>query len=294
MKGIIMAGGSGTRLYPLTEICCKQLLPVYDKPMVYYPLSTLLENGVREICLISTRRFLPLFRELFGDGSRLGVSIEYCEQERPAGIAQCFSLAEGFINGGDVSVILGDNIFFGTSAIGEAFKRFNGGATVFGYRVKNPRRYGVVEFDRTGQAISIEEKPKVPKSNFAVTGLYLYDSRAVSLAKGLSPSERGELEITDVNRAYLERGELKAYRLERGTAWLDAGTSSSLHEACAYVETIESRQGIKVGCPEEAAYRGGALSLDALAGLVAKLHPCEYKEYLELVVEEARNEERLP
>jgi glucose-1-phosphate thymidylyltransferase len=289
MKGIILAGGAGSRLYPLTLVASKQLQPVYDKPMIYYPLTTLIEGGIRELCLISTPQDLPRFRQLLGDGSRLGLSIEYREQPRPEGIAQAFLIAESFIGRDSVTLILGDNIFYGGDAFARAFAEFSDGATIFGYHVHDPERYGVVEFDAEGRAISIEEKPKHPKSNYAVPGLYLYDNQVVELARQLRPSARGELEITDLNMAYLRRGQLRVYRLSRGFAWLDAGTSSSLHEASAYVQTIEKRAGIKIGCPEEAAFRNGFLTLEQLKALVAQMPRCEYREYLENeVIAEAR------
>ncbi len=281
MKGIILAGGAGSRLYPLTLVASKQLQPVYDKPMIYYPLTTLIEGGIRELCLISTPQDLPRFRQLLGDGSRLGLRIEYREQPRPEGIAQAFLIAESFIGRDSVTLILGDNIFYGGDAFARAFAEFSGGATIFGYHVNDPERYGVVEFDANGRAISIEEKPKQPKSNYAVPGLYLYDNQVVELARQLRPSARGELEITDLNMAYLRRGQLRVYRLSRGFAWLDAGTSSSLHEASAYVQTIEKRTGIKIGCPEEAAFRNGFLTLEQLRALVAEMPRCEYRDYLE-------------
>ncbi len=288
MKGIILAGGAGSRLYPLTQVASKQLQPVFDKPMVYYPLSTLIEGGVREFCLISTPHDLPRFRQLFGDGSRWGISIEYREQAQPQGIAQAFRIADTFIGADSVTLILGDNIFYGGDSFFRAFSEFTTGAAIFGYHVHDPERYGVVEFDAAGKAISIEEKPKQPKSNYAVPGLYLYDNDVVAIAKALKPSARGELEITDVNLEYLRRGTLHVQRLGRGFAWLDAGTSSSLHDASAYVQTIEKRQGIKVGCPEEAAFRRGFLSLDQLHSLTASLPNCEYRDYLAAVVSEAR------
>jgi len=260
MRGIILAGGAGSRLFPLTRVASKQLQPVYDKPMVYYPLTTLVENGVREICLISTPHDLPRFQQFLGDGAAWGVSIEYREQPKPAGIAQAFLIAESFIGADAVTLILGDNIFYGGDVFQRAFAEFNGGATIFGYHVNDPERYGVVEFDAAGRALSIEEKPKQPKSNHAVPGLYLYDNEVVSITKALKPSARGELEITDVNVEYMRRGRLRVQPLGRGFAWLDAGTSSSLHEASAYVQTIEKRQGIKIGCPEEAALRRGFIS----------------------------------
>ncbi len=288
MKGIILAGGAGSRLYPLTLVASKQLQPVYDKPMVYYPLTTLIEGGMREFCLISTPHDLPRFRQLLGDGSRFGVTFDYREQAKPEGIAQAFRLADTFIGSDPVTLILGDNIFWGGDAFQRAFSEFTGGATIFGYHVHDPERYGVVEFDATGKAISIEEKPQKPKSSFAVPGLYIYDNSIVQIARDLKPSARGELEITDVNVEYLRRGTLRVSKLARGFAWLDAGTSSSLHDASAYVQTIEQRQGIKVGCPEEAAFRRGFLSLDQLAQVSAAMPRCEYRSYLEEVVAEAR------
>jgi glucose-1-phosphate thymidylyltransferase len=288
MKGIILAGGAGSRLYPLTLVASKQLQPVYDKPMVYYPLVTLLEGGIREICLISTPHDLPRFRQLFGDGSAWGASIEYREQARPEGIAQAFRIADSFIGAGSVTLILGDNVFYGGDTFHKAFADFQEGATIFGYHVHDPERYGVVEFDAQGRAVSIEEKPKVPRSSYAVPGLYLYDNQIVQIARDLQPSARGELEITDVNREYLRRGQLRVCRLARGFAWLDAGTSSSLHEASAYVQTIEKRQGIKLGCPEEAAFRRGFINLSQLEALCGRLPNCEYRDYLLRVVAEAK------
>ncbi|HEV2394991.1 MAG TPA: glucose-1-phosphate thymidylyltransferase RfbA [Verrucomicrobiae bacterium] len=281
MKGIILAGGAGSRLFPLTLVASKQLQPVYDKPMVYYPLTTLIEEGVREFCLISTPQDLPRFRQLLGDGAAWGLRIEYREQAKPEGIAQAFLIAESFIGQDPVTLILGDNVFYGGDSFHRAFAEFKTGAMIFGYHVNDPERYGVVEFDAKGKAISIEEKPKQPKSNYAVPGLYMFDNTVVPVTKGLKPSARGELEITDVNVEYLRRGQLRVYRLGRGFAWLDAGTSSSLHEASAYVQTIEKRQGIKIGCPEEAAFRRGFLSLEQLQGLVQRMPRCEYRDYLE-------------
>jgi len=287
MKGIILAGGAGSRLYPLTLVASKQLQPVYDKPMVYYPLTTLVEGGIRELCLISTPQDLPRYRQLLGDGSRLGLQIEYREQARPEGIAQAFRIADSFIGTDPVTLILGDNIFYGGDALQQVFSGFRQGAVIFGYHVQDPERYGVVEFDAAGLAISIEEKPKAPRSNYAVPGLYLFDNEVVAIAQALKPSPRGELEITDVNLEYLRRGELKVHRLNRGFAWLDAGTSSSLHEASAYVQTIERRAGIKIGCPEEAALRRGFLTLPNLESLIKTLPHCEYRAYLEGVAEES-------
>jgi glucose-1-phosphate thymidylyltransferase len=287
MKGIILAGGAGSRLYPLTLVASKQLQPVYDKPMVYYPLTTLIEGGIREFCLISTKQDLPRYQQLLGDGSRLGLKIVYCEQPKPEGIAQAFLIAEDFVGKDSVTLILGDNVFWGGDAFQQAFGEFREGATIFGYRVNDPERYGVVEFDATGKAISIEEKPKKPRSSFAVPGLYLFDNQVVGIAKALKPSARGELEITDVNVEYMRRGQLRVRTLARGFAWLDAGTSSSLHEASAYVQTIERRQGIKIGCPEESAFRNGFLELPALEAITQAMPRCEYREYLEAVVAEA-------
>jgi glucose-1-phosphate thymidylyltransferase len=288
MKGIILAGGAGSRLYPLTLVASKQLQPVYDKPMVYYPLTTLIEGGIRELCLISTPHDLPRFRQLLGDGSRFGLTIDYREQAKPEGIAQAFLIAESFIGRDAVTLILGDNIFYGGDSFQRAFSEFKTGATIFGYHVNDPERYGVVEFDANGQAISIEEKPKQARSNYAVPGLYIYDNSVVATTQALKPSARGELEITDLNVAYLRRRELRVFRLNRGFAWLDAGTSSSLHEASAYVQTIEKRAGVKIGCPEESAFRNGFLTLAQLEELVAKMPKCEYREYLNEVVAEAK------
>jgi glucose-1-phosphate thymidylyltransferase len=261
MKGIILAGGAGSRLYPLTRVASKQLQPVYDKPMVYYPLTTLVESDIRELCLISTPADLPRFQQLLGDGRAWGLTLEYREQARPGGIAQAFLIAEPFIGTDSVALILGDNIFYGGETFHRAFAEFRAGATIFGYHVNDPERYGVVEFDAGGHAISIEEKPKEPRSSYAVPGLYLYDNSVVAIAK---------------------------CRLNRGFAWLDAGTSSSLHEASAYVQTIERRQGVKIGCPEEAAFRSGFLSLAQLESLAAHMPKCEYRDYLEGVVAEAK------
>ena len=288
MKGIILAGGAGSRLYPLTLVASKQLQPVYDKPMVYYPLTTLIESGIREFCLISTPHDLPRFKQLLGDGKAWGLTIEYREQAKPAGIAQAFLIAESFIGSDAVTLILGDNIFYGGDTFQRAFADFKSGATIFGYHVNDPERYGVVEFDADGKAVSIEEKPKAPKSNYAVPGLYIYDNEIVAISKALKPSARGELEITAVNVEYLRRGTLRVHRLNRGFAWLDAGTSSSLHDASAYVQTIEKRAGIKIGCPEESAFRQGFVSLAQLDELVGKIPNCEYRDYLAEVVAEAK------
>ena len=289
MKGIILAGGAGSRLYPLTLVASKQLQPVYDKPMVYYPLTTLIEGGVRDICLISTPQDLPRFKQLLGDGSRFGVTFDYREQAKPEGIAQAFLIAEDFIGSDAVTLILGDNIFYGGDVFSRAFGDFKSGATIFGYHVHDPERYGVVEFDASGKAVSIEEKPKTPKSNYAVPGLYIYDNEVVNITKNLKPSARGELEITAVNVEYLRQGKMRVQRLPRGFAWLDAGTSSSLHEASAYVQTIEKRAGIKIGCPEEASFRSGIVSLAQLEAIIGQMPNCEYRAYLEHeVVAEAK------
>ena len=280
MKGLILAGGSGSRLYPITRVASKQLQPVYDKPMVYYPLTVLVAGGIREFCLISTPEDLPRFRQLLGDGRQWGLRIEYREQPQPQGIAQAFLLAEDFIAGDSVALILGDNLFFGGDALPRALAEFQRGATIFAYHVQDPQRYGVVEFDAHGRAVGLEEKPERPRSAYAVPGVYLYDPEVVAIARRLRPSARGELEITDVNRAYLMRGALNVVRLSRGTAWLDAGTSSSLFDAAAFVQAIEKRQGIKLGCPEEAALRRQFIDLAQFRRLVDAMPACEYRDYL--------------
>jgi glucose-1-phosphate thymidylyltransferase len=283
MKGIILAGGAGSRLYPLTLVASKQLQPVYDKPMIYHPLTTLIEGGIREICLISTPPDLPRFHQLLGDGSRMGISIEYREQAKPDGIAQAFLIAESFIGSDAVSLILGDNIFYGNNGFGEAFADFTSGATVFGYHVHDPERYGVVEFDSAGKVLSIEEKPKVPKSHYAVPGLYLYDQHVVETAKSIAPSPRGELEITDVNRVYLERETLAVELLGRGTAWLDTGTPENLLAAATYVKIIEARQGYKIACLEEIAWRNKWISdIELVTGTN---NGNEYQAYLRSLLE---------
>lgn len=282
MKGIILAGGTGSRLWPITQVVSKQLLPVYDKPMIYYPLSILMLAEIREILVISTPMDLPRFRELLGDGSHWGVQFAYEEQAVPNGLAQAFVIGREFIGRDRVSLVLGDNIFYGdtlTTLLREASAQEEG-ATVFGYRVHDPERYGVAEMDGAGNVVSIEEKPAVPKSNYAVTGLYFYDNAVIDIATKLKPSARGEYEITDVNREYLRRGALRMRVLGRGTAWLDTGTHDTLHEASSYVATIEKRQGLKVACPEEIAFRHGWINAAQLSALAARMGKNNYGEYL--------------
>ncbi len=286
-KGIVLAGGSGTRLYPVTRVACKQLLPIYDKPMIYYPLSTLMMLGIDDILIISTPADTPKFEELLGDGSRFGIRLTYKVQPKPQGIAQAFLVGEEFIAGDPVALILGDNIFYGAFDFLREARNFDEGATVFGYYVKDPERYGVVSFDKSGQAESIEEKPTKPKSHFAVTGLYLYDSDVVSIAKELKPSARGELEITDVNRFYLERGQLTVARLGRGIAWLDTGTHESLLDAGNFIATVEKRQGQKIACLEEVAFRMEMIDRGQLAAIADRMPDNSYRQYLESILKEA-------
>lgn len=282
MKGIILAGGYGTRLYPITKVVCKQLLPVYEKPMIYYPLSVLMLAGIREILIISTPEDTPLFEKLLGDGSQLGINLSYRVQDAPRGLADAFLVGETFIGDDSVCLILGDNIFYGhglTDLLREAAE-YKDGATIFGYYVHDPERYGVVEFNKEGQVLSLEEKPDIPKSHYAVIGLYFYDNEVVRIAHSMKPSDRGEIEITDVNRVYLEQNKLRVKIIGRGFAWLDTGTHDSMHDAAAFIKTIEDRQGLKISCIEEVAYRMGFINSEQLKTLAEPLRKSGYGEYL--------------
>ncbi|MEA1933280.1 MAG: glucose-1-phosphate thymidylyltransferase RfbA [Thermodesulfobacteriota bacterium] len=288
MKGIILAGGSGTRLFPMTRVVSKQLLPIYDKPMIYYPLSVLMLSTIREILVISTPQDLPLFKGLFGDGSRLGLNISYAEQPRPEGLAQAFIIGKEHIGDDTVALILGDNIFYGHNVSGILKKsaQLDTGGLIFGYPVKDPERYGVVEFDDKGNVINIEEKPEKPKSKYAVPGLYFYDNDVVSIAENIKPSARGELEITEINNEYLKRGDLRVELLGRGFCWLDTGTPVSLQQAASYVQTIQDRQGMKIACVEEIAFRLNYINRDQLASLANEMIKNEYGRYLMELAEE--------
>ena len=289
MKGIILAGGSGTRLHPMTHAVSKQMLPVYDRPMIYFPLATLMQARIREVLIISTPHDMPMFERMLGDGSRWGLNLSYAEQARPDGLAQAYQIGASFVRGGPSALILGDNIFHGaglTRLMADAREKPRG-ASVFGYRVADPERFGVVEFDPHGRALSIEEKPKTPKSHWAVTGLYFYDEQVVDIAADIKPSPRGELEITDVNRVYLERGELNVGKMGRGVAWLDSGTPDSLMEASAYVRALENRQGERICCPEVIAFENNWINAEDLARLGRELGKSGYGQYLQRVAEES-------
>jgi glucose-1-phosphate thymidylyltransferase len=290
MKGIILAGGSGTRLWPMTSVISKQMLPIYDKPMLHYPLASLMQAGIRDILIISTPRDLPMMQQLMGDGSQLGINLQYAAQPAPEGIAQAFIIGEKFVDGSPVCLILGDNIFYGQNLrpLTEKAAQTEKGAIVFGYHVGDPERYGVVDFDESGKALSIEEKPAKPKSNWAVTGLYFYDAQVTEIARNLKPSARGELEITDVNKVYLEQGTLQVELLGRGTAWLDTGTPDSLLQAAQFVQTLEARQGLKVACVEEIAFRRKFIDAAQLEKLAEFYGKSDYAKYLRMVLAESK------
>lgn len=289
-KGIILAGGAGTRLYPLTEVTCKQLLPVYDKPMIYYPLSTLMLGGIQDVLIISTPKDTPAFERLLGDGSKLGMNIEYAVQPEPKGIAQAFLIGEDFIGDDGVTLILGDNIFYGRLNFFRRALERESGACVFAYPVRDPERFGVVEFDKNQKVLSLEEKPAAPKSNFAVPGLYVYDNKIIEYTKGLKPSPRGELEITDLNKEYLKRGELNVESLGRGIAWLDSGTPNSLLEASQYIATIEHQQSYKIACIEEVAFNMNFIDVEQFKQVIKDTRSPDYREYLEMVLDEHQDQ----
>jgi glucose-1-phosphate thymidylyltransferase len=287
MKGIVLAGGAGTRLDPTTRVASKQLQPVYDKPMIYYPMATLMEAGIRDILLISTPHDLPKFEGLLGSGERFGIDLHYAVQDEPRGIAEAFLIAEDFISGQPVTLILGDNIFHGAFGLESVVRDLTTGAVIFGYPVRDPERYGVVEFDREGRVLGLEEKPSHPKSKYAIPGLYVYDDQVVGIARAVQPSDRGEMEITDVNRAYLERGQLHVSLMHRGVAWLDSGTHDSLLEAANFVATVEHRQSIKIACLEEVAFNAGFLDRSRLQAIVEGMPESSYRDYLERVLAES-------
>jgi len=292
MKGIILAGGYGTRLYPLTVYTSKQLLPVYEKPMIYYPLSTLMLGGIRDIAIISTPRDIPQYEALLGTGEEWGLRLKYYKQESPRGLADAFIICKDFIGNDSVSLILGDNIFYGNMRLEEIYSNFNSGALIFGYSVNDPERYGIIEFNDKGDVVAIDEKPENPKSRYAVPGLYLYDNSVVKIAENLIPSARGELEITDLNLEYLKRNELKVKILGRGIAWLDTGTAGSLQDASAFIQSIEKRQSYKIGCPEEISLRMGFIDLMQLKALIDKIPDCEYRDYLVEFYDEIQNDSK--
>lgn len=286
MKGIILAGGSGSRLYPITKVYSKQLATIYDKPLIYYPLSNLMLGGIRDVLIISNKETIPLYRQLFGDGSQIGISVSYCEQSAPNGIAESFLLGESFIGKDPVTLILGDNIFYGKLDYFYKALSYTEGATIFGYRVNDPERYGIVEFDKNGKALSIQEKPLKPKSNFAVPGLYVYDNTVIEISKSIRPSARGELEITDVNNVYLQQGKLRVEKIGRGVAWLDTGTPEALLQASNFFGVIEDRQGLKVACVEEIAYYKKFITRTQFESLIATMPASLYRSYLERLLHE--------